>query len=121
MPADGIFLEWAPIWRCYRHAINDPNCAVNAKRLTGLKNLLQIFEPRDAQILEYWINARLFCRRHGEKVKLPFIPEVMEADVTEYAALGVGSITSFGCGVDADYLTMFGAAPIGEYGAILER
>jgi len=120
-PADGLFLEWAPIRRCYRHAINDANCAVNARHLAGLKKLLEVFDPADAQILEYWINANLFSRWGKEPVKVPFIPEVMEADVAEYTSLGAKSITTFVGGLDADYVAEFGEPPVSEYGAILAQ
>ena len=120
-PAAGLFLEWAPIRRCYRHAVDDPACAVNAPHLAGLKKLLQVFDPSQAQVLEYWINANIFSRWGEEPMKLPFIPDVMEADVAAYTALGVRSITGFTGGLDADYVARFGEPPIREYGSVLGR
>lgn len=118
-PADGLFLEWAPIQRCYRHAISDPACAINRELLAGLISLLETYDPADTQILEYWLDASMFSRWKRPACKLPFAREIVEQDVACYKSLGVRSITSFGCFLDEDYVGLHGQPPIQEYGAIL--
>jgi len=118
-PVQGLFAEWAPIGRCYTHSIDDPNCAHNAKHLAGLRSLFEIFEPAEAQVLEYWMDASKFSRWKRPAAKLPFVPEIMKSDVACYASLGIESITSFGCFLDADYVSAHGQPPVREYGAIL--
>lgn len=118
-PDKGLFLEWAPIGRCYRHAICDPKCSVNRHHLAGLMDMLNVFDPSEAQALEYWMDASMFSRWKRPSVRLPFLKEVMERDVEHYRSLGIRSITSFGCYLDEDYVKMHGEPPIGEYGSLL--
>ena len=118
-PAAGLFLEWAPIRRCYRHAIDDPECAVNREQLDSLTALLKTFDAAEAQVLEYWMDASMFSRWKRPAAKLPFGAEIMRKDVAHYASLGVRSITSFGCFIDEEYVKLHGDPPIGEYASIL--
>jgi len=118
-PDAGLFLEWAPIRRCYRHAVNDPTCSVNREHLAGLVGLLELFDPAEAQVLEYWLDASMFSRWKRPSVKLPFDADLMLRDVAHYASLGVRSITSFGCYLDEAYASLHGDPPIDTYGSIL--
>lgn len=56
-PAEGVFLEFAPITRCPRHAINDPDCAVNRVYWNSLKRHLNLFAPEK---LIFWNTGWMF-------------------------------------------------------------
>lgn len=120
-PDPGLFLEWAPIRRCYRHAINDPACVINREHAEGLRALLKVFNPQDAQILEYWMDASMFSQWKRPAVKLPFDGEIMRKDLDYYHALGINSVTSFGCFLDAEYVALHGKPPVREYADILRE
>ena len=114
-PNERIFLEWAPIKRCYRHKINDPSCAVNRKFNAELLKLLKFFDPADTQILEYWLDASLFSGWKLPAAKIPVDTEIIRSDIEYYRSLGVYSIASFACFVDADYIKAHGEPPLNEY------
>ena len=42
-PAQGVFLEFAPIWRKPDYAINDPSCPENAQEISSIPDLLALF------------------------------------------------------------------------------
>jgi hypothetical protein len=88
-PATGVFLEFAPFQRCFRHAINDPRCSVNLRNWNGLLRLLEVFDAREAHVLEYWLDQH-YIGSNKEAV-LP----VMRMDARAYAGLGIRSVTSF--------------------------
>lgn len=120
-PDPALFLEWAPIHRCYHHAINDPECAVNRQHAEGLQTLLEVFEPADAQILEYWLDASMFSRWKRPAIKLPFDKEIMQRDLHYYRSLGIGSAASFGVFLDREYLDSHGVPPIQDYANLLRE
>lgn len=118
-PGAGLFLEWAPIHRCYRHAIDDPGCAANRSHASGLSDLLEVFDPASAQVLEYWMDASLFSRWKRPAVRLPFDQALMQRDVDFYRSLGMGSATSFASFLDAEYVALYGKPPVREYADVL--
>jgi hypothetical protein len=118
-PAPGIFLEYAPIRRCYRHPLTDPECALNRPHLAGLPPLLEAFGAEGAQVLEYWLDASLFSNWRRPAVRVPFDRAVLEADLACYARLGFRSVTTFGVYLDPDYLAAYGEPPVREYGDCL--
>jgi len=118
-PDPGLFLEWAPIGRCYRHSIDDPACAINREHAEGLRRLLEVYDPSDAQILEYWMDASMFSGHRKPSVKLPFTREIVRRDVGYYRSLGVRSISSFGVFLDAEYVSRYGSPPVQEYCELL--
>jgi len=120
-PDPGLFLQWAPIGRCYRHAVDDPGCAVNREHAAGLRRLLGVFDPEDAEVLEYWMDASLFSRWKRPPVRLPFDRAVVERDAAFYRSLGIRSVSSFGVFLDGEYVRLHGNPPVAEYGAVLRR
>jgi hypothetical protein len=119
-PAPGIFLEYAPIDRCFRHALNDAGCALNRGTLRTLAPLLEAFGAEGAQVLEYWLDASLFSGWRRPAARVPFSREVLAADLACYAGLGFRSVTSFGVYLDPDYLARYGEPPVREYGGCLQ-
>ncbi|NLE68094.1 MAG: DUF4838 domain-containing protein [Lentisphaerae bacterium] len=88
-PAAGVFLEYAPYKRCFRHSIDDPHCSVNLRNWNALLRLLKVFDPRECHVLEYWLDE-LYIGKNKEVV----VP-VMRKDLRAYAGLGIRSVTSF--------------------------
>lgn len=85
-PADGVFLEFAPSERCYRHAVNDPKCSVNRHVWNNLLNLLEIFRPEETHVLEYWLDFRR---------KWYVAKPTIASDIRAYGSLGITSFTTF--------------------------
>jgi hypothetical protein len=120
-PEEGIFLEYAPIDRCFRHALADPDCALNRPFLAGLPALLDAFGAEGAQVLEYWLDCSLFSGWRRPPQPVPFSRSVVEADLETYARLGFRSVTTFGVYLDPEYLERHGEPPVREYGECLAR
>jgi hypothetical protein len=120
-PREGLFLEYAPIDRCFRHALADPDCALNRPFLAALPALIDAFGPEGAQVLEYWLDCSLFSGWRRPPQRVPFSRAVLEADLATYARLGFCSVTTFGVYLDAEYLERYGEPPVREYGECLAR
>jgi hypothetical protein len=119
-PAPGLFLEYAPIMRCYRHALNAPTCALNREHAAGLPALLAWFGAEGAQVLEYWLDASMFSGWRRPARPVPLRPELLAADLHYYADLGFRSATTFGVFLDAEYFAAHGTPPVEAYGRALE-
>jgi len=52
-PQDGIFLEFAPINRDFSQSLGNREVEKNAVLVKQLDELLRVFRPEDAQVLEY--------------------------------------------------------------------
>lgn len=123
-PAEGVFLEYAPIRRCYLHALDDPDCSVNRLELAQLRALLPGYPMAGSQVLEYWLDESLFWRTAGRPEvppRLPFSPSVLERDLELYAGLGFNSVLSYGVMAGENYIAHHGRPPIAEFGAALQR
>ena len=121
-PEPGMFLEFAPITRAYDKPIIERNAATlspnkdhpdpqtNAGYLDLLTANLRLFGAKNAQALEYWLDASLFSRRarRTKAVKVPWNEEVCRGDVAAYRKLGIRHITTFACSIDAEYIKMHG-------------
>lgn len=119
-PAEGIFLEYAPIDRDSAFALNDKSCWKNVNQAVHLAPLLEYFGTKGSQVLEYWMdNSRFYQWKHpfGE---LPFYEGVLKRDVEFYDGFGFESMTSFGCGLNRAYAREYGEYPMLEYGKILQ-
>ncbi|MBQ5842908.1 MAG: DUF4838 domain-containing protein [Clostridia bacterium] len=121
-PEEGIFLEFAPIRRCFEHSINDESCQKNVAEIASLDSLLAFFGKRDSKVLEYWMDNSLFSGWKKPFVKLPFNRDILEKDVEFYRAKGFERITSFGCFLNEEYASEYGIPPVKEYAeAILKQ
>jgi hypothetical protein len=104
-PEAGVLLEWAPIFRSYGQALDDPSSAANRMHLERLKHFIDIFGPDGSQALEYWLDFSLFSRTHFSAPvrRLPCIPHVLQRDLQLYRSLGMNRITTFSVGLDRLY------------------
>ena len=131
-PAEGIFLEFAPIYRSWarpledKWALPDINKPGNGQVITHgdtmqlLKDNLKVFGAENAQVLEYWLDVSLQSHWQQPSVKLAFDPSVLKSDVTTYADLGVKNITTFAVYVNSEYVNKYkDISFINTYGRIL--
>jgi hypothetical protein len=120
-PQEGVFLEFAPIRRCYRHAINDPECAVNRAQVGALTGNIELFAGAPLHITEYWLDASRHSGWRRPAKKIPVAVDIMQRDIAFYAALGATSIASYAVMCDEEYWDGFGAPPLREYGEALQE
>jgi len=123
-PAEGIFLEYAPIERCFQHSLDDPNCAVNRVERARLEALLPGYPLAGAQVLEYWLDESLFWRSAGRPEQLPRLPfdtEVLRRDLRYYARIGFRSVVTYGVMLGERYTALHGMPPILQYGEALRH
>jgi len=108
-PADGIFLEYAPIQRTWDRPVASQPQKVRAAELTAL---LDFFGRDDARVLEYWFDNSLFSK--WTKPEKRFTPgtDVFAADVAWYAARGFGEIASFACFLGPGYERRWGVPDV---------
>jgi hypothetical protein len=117
-PAEGVFLEFAPINRRYDVPYVKQTGASDRDGLALLDANLKVFPAETAQVLEYWLDVSRASKWKRPAAKLPWDKEVFQADVETYAARGIRHITTFAAWVDADYRKRFGDPTfITEYGA----
>jgi hypothetical protein len=124
-PADGVFLEYAPIRRSFHYALDDPASAINRAEYRKLHEILPSYgERQDAQVLEYWLDESLFWRAAERPTwlpKLPFFNEVLHRDLQLYADLGFRSIVTYAVMLGKQYREQYGRPPILAYGEALMR
>jgi hypothetical protein len=119
-PAQGVFLEYAPINRRYDIPYSQQTGPTQPDGLHMLDTNLKVFCSETAQVLEYWLDASRFSQWRRPTIKLPWNCEVFVADLDAYGSRGIRHITTFAAWVDDDYLKRFGEPNfIGEYGAYL--
>lgn len=120
-PSGNVFLEYAPIQRCYRHAIDDSSCVVNRDCWRILLSLLEIFPADTTHVLEYWLDSSLYSAGKKPAVKPLFIPAVVKADLAAYHGLGIRSFTTFAVFMDGDYFVNHGKKELLEYADLLNE
>ncbi len=116
-PADNVFLEFAPITRCYRHPIDDPDCASNRYFWRQLQELLRHFDPGRTQVLEYWLDSSYFSRWQKPAVVPVCTPELIARDLEAYRRMGIRHFTTFAVYMDGEYFERYGDALLQAYAA----
>jgi len=121
-PVDGVFLEMAPMFRCFAHSIVDPVCSINSKEiLPVIEELLQVFDPGESHVLGYWLDASLFGRSRYEALagRLPQMGEIIKRDLEYYKSKGIYGISTFAVRLNKDYFSRFASPTIFQYPALL--
>jgi len=118
-PADGIFLEYAPIEKNHHRAICDPHCPTNVQQASVLPDLLACFGSRGSRVLEYWMDNSLFSNWTKPPKSFVLDESVMRQDVSYYRSLGFETLTSFGCYLGPDYQALYGIPPLKQYGVLI--
>jgi hypothetical protein len=118
-PRKNVFLEFAPIHRCYEHAIDDPNCAINRQQWKTLLGLLEVFNADTAHILEYWLDSSKFSGWKKPAKKPECRVEIVQKDIEAYYRLGIRSFTTFAVYMDGVYFDTHGDQEIKDYATIL--
>ncbi len=113
-PAEGIFLEYAPIDRCHERPLTDLEAGwaarprwKNGDYVQMLYDNLKVFDADEAMILDYWIDDSLFSNWHKPQTEVYWDDEVFLADLEFYTSLGIHMFTTYGVYIDADYKKMF--------------
>ena len=113
-PAEGIFLEYAPIDRWRKEEGGE--FLLGAQREERMRPaLLEFFGKADATVLEYWLDNSLFSRwKHPPK---PFVCDGarVKADVKRYCQEGFDHISTFGCFLGEEYEALYGEADLGPF------
>lgn len=111
-PAEGIFLEYAPIERNF-HAPLD-----GSTQSKPLEALLSLFDVKSAKVLDYWYDNSLFSK--WTKPPKPFAVDepVLEADFAFYRSLGFEDIGCFACYLGEDYEELHGDVDISAFGRV---
>ena len=114
-PAEGVFLEYAPMRTSTTIPINDENCEANSTFCSAIPGLLEWFGKDDAQILEYWMDNSMFSNWTKPPKKLTICADTIQSDIRFYREKGFEHITSFGCYLSDDYIELYGEPPVIEY------
>ena len=119
-PEEGIFVEYAPMWRDTTIPLSDTSCETNRKFYETIKPLIGCFGGKDAQVLEYWLDNSLFSDWKKPPKPLSICTDTIKQDITFYRQCGFEGITTFGCYLSDDYIELHGTPPIVEYGECFE-
>ena len=110
-PAEGVFLEFAPIMRSWEKPLADTSVEdrgmSHAENLKHLKENLAVFSAEDAVVLEYWLDVSLFSGWKKPAVRLPWHKDVFLSDIDTYAKLGIRNVTSFAVYMDSEYFKSY--------------
>jgi hypothetical protein len=106
-PAEGIFLEYAPINRRYDTPYEQQQRPEDRDGLSALDANLEAFPKETAQVLEYWLDVSRFSSWQRPAVELPWKRDVFDADLKTYHQRGMRHITSFAVWIDAEYQQRF--------------
>ena len=114
-----LFLEFAPMSRDLTKPITKD---ADRKVREDLEGLLRVFDPSEAEILEYWLDESLYSGYNRKNVKkIPFQGEITKQDLAYYKSQGVGFIKTFGAYVDKSYFERFTDEDILAYGKLFSE
>ncbi len=111
-PAEGIFLEYAPMEK-YKNEAGSEALAAEEEKM--LPRLLEFFGREVAKVLEYWYDNSMFSG--WEKPPKAFSPdaEAIARDVRAYREMGFEYISTFACFLGEDYEKLHGEVDIAPF------
>ena len=112
-PADGIFVEYAPIDRIKLQPV--PPASTDDE---NIRRLLGYFGTKDAKVLEYWYDNSLFSGWKKPPKKFVPDPVLVRSDCAYYESVGFPYITSFACFLGEDYEQLHGDVDVSAFGQI---
>lgn len=115
LPAEGIFLEYAPFDRDFDRAMCDESCEKNVTEGASLPALLSFFGTKGAKVLEYWMDNSLFSKWKKPPKFFSLNKGVLRQDLAYYEKLGFADATVFACYLGRDYEDLYGAPDIEDY------
>jgi hypothetical protein len=116
-PAQGLILEWAPMFQSFAQSMDDPLSSTNREYRRDFEALLKLFGPENSQVLGYWLDDTLFSRTfYGH---LPYAPEALKGDLTYYHRRGVPAVTTFGVITGRDYFMTHASPAVFLYPQLL--
>jgi hypothetical protein len=121
-PHPRLFAEIAPMQRCMAHAVHDDTCSINRNEVGDtIRRWCDVFDPSDAQVLDYWLDSSLFDRgRYRDNLgRLPHGRSVLQSDLLFYRELGFDAISTFAVGVDRPYLDRWVSPVLFQYPELL--
>lgn len=114
-PADGVFLEVAPMNRDIHKPLSGSDDARNTARAKEIRELLACFGRENTKILDYWLDNSWFSGwKKPPKAFSPDVP-VMKADIEFYHSLGIRDVTTFACYLGEDYRALYGLPDLGGF------
>ena len=114
-PAEGIFLEIAPMNRDIHKPLYGSDDPRNSARAAEIRRLISVFGAENTKILDYWLDNSWFS--FWTKPPKRFVPDVpvMKADIDFYHSLGITDISTFACFLGSDYRALYGMPDLGGY------
>lgn len=109
-PAEGIFLEFAPIKRDMSRPASEGD------ELDNVREQLRVFGTKNAKVLEYWYDNSLFSKWKKPPKQFSANNELIRGDLEFYTSLGFESIASFACFLGDDYEELWGDFDISAFG-----
>lgn len=112
-PAEGIFLEFAPLGRSYdgplaNSWVKGSEGYTHSEYLRFLSENLKVFPKETAQVLEYWLDESMFCGWNPDKlVKIPWNEKLFLSDIKTYASYGIKHVMSYAAYVSPAYVAKF--------------
>ncbi len=114
-PADGVFLEFAPMDR-YRYD-KETGWSVDPVEtvLAQLDALCKVFPKGSAKILEYWLDNSMYSR--WKKPPKKFLPDNAQIlrDLSVYESAGYTDVASFACYLGEDYEALYGEPDLSAF------
>ena len=116
-PAEGIFLEYAPISRPQDRSLVELK---DDRMEVAVRRLLDWFGRKDSRVLEYWYDNSL--RSRWKKPERRFVPysEVVRSDIVWYVRKGFEEIASFACFLGPEYEDAWGEPDLSAFGSTPE-
>lgn len=110
-PANGIFLEYAPIERDMHKRLSEADADIRDK----ITALINYFGKDRSKVLEYWLDNSLFSKWKKPPVRFSPDNDLIRDDIKYYLDLGFENITSFACFLGDDYEELYGEADISSF------